>query len=93
MRISGAPDMSAPRGKVGLEPKRRPRRTHPRGGYQTGRRARRQEKWQLPAQRQDKGSDRGLEAHKITALTSAWGSGQGPQIIIEPHFASRKSLM
>jgi hypothetical protein len=32
---------------------------------------------QLPARRQDEGNDRNLEAHKITALTSAWG--QAPQ--------------
>jgi len=59
-----------------------------RGGAPEGKR-----NWQLSARRQDEGNDRGLEAHKITALTSAWGSGQGPQIIIEPHFAGRKSLL
>jgi hypothetical protein len=36
----------------------------------TRRRARRQAEWQLPARCQDEGNDRGLEAHKITALTS-----------------------
>ena len=40
--------------------------------WRTRRRARRQEEWQLPPRRQDEGNDRGLEAHKITALTSAW---------------------
>jgi hypothetical protein len=35
--------------------------------------------WQLPARLQDEGNDRGLEAHKITALTFAWGPiGQTP---------------
>src|SRR6516165_9059470 len=36
----------------------------------------RQAEWQLPARRQDEGNDRGLEAHKIIALTSAWGNSR-----------------
>jgi hypothetical protein len=34
---------------------------------------------QLPARRQDAGNDRGLEAHKIIALTSAWGIADRPK--------------
>jgi hypothetical protein len=37
----------------------------------TRRRAERQAEWQLQARLQDEGNDRGLEAHKITALTLA----------------------
>ena len=41
--------------------------------------AERQAERQLPARLQDEGNDRGLEAHKITALTFAWGPiGQTP---------------
>jgi len=54
--------------------------------------AERQAERQLPARLQDEGNDRGLEAHKITALTFAWGSGQRP-FYLEAHFAGSKFLL